>query len=258
MPLPNNLPKIKLLIGIPSRGTFQTGFGLSLAFLANALCANPVIKVDGTPHLVLWSIQVKNSSNLPGNRQKLVDDALANDLTHLLFVDDDMTFDAEMIFEWLAENRPVIAANCATRGIPTYPTARNQGGLHGQLVYSPLEGEECRTRWERVWRVGTGVMMLRADALRALPRPAFTPRWDAERNDYVGEDWVMCEHLEAAGIPIIIDQQWSCTVGHVGTHTFTHAMVAGQRKLEGPQIFVPELMLSDDGKTVVHNCHRDK
>lgn len=242
MKKPSELKQVRLLIGIPSRGEFQSSFALSLAFLINLITSNPVVKIDGEPHLLLWHVDVKNSSNLPGNRQKLVDQAIASDCTHLLFLDDDMVFDATMIYDWLMENRPVIAANCPTRGIPTYPTARNQGGLAGQLVYVQPEGAEVseRARWERVWRVGTGIVLLRADVLRALPRPAFTPRWDAERDDYVGEDWVMFEHVEAAGFPIIVDALKSASVEHVGKLNFTHAMAEGQRRLEGPQIALPD------------------
>lgn len=256
MKLPSNMKHVRLLIGIPSRGSWKSGFGLSHSFLINLISANPVVKIDGEPHLLLWQVEQKESSSIHGNRQKLVDAALGSDCTHLLFIDDDMTFDPTMIYDWLMENRPVIAANCPTRGIPTYPTARNQGGVHGELVYTPEE-LGVRARWERVWRVGTGIMLLRADALRSLPRPAFTPRWSEELDDYVGEDWVMCEHLEAAGIPIIIDQAKSFSVGHTGDMTYTHAMALGQRKLDGPQLIIPEIQLPPI-MTEVHDCRRDK
>lgn len=252
MKIPQGMKEVRLLIGVPTRGTYQANFGLSLSFLINLISANPIVKIDGTPHVILWYVENKNSSILCGNRQKLLDQALSNDCTHMLFVDDDMVFDATMVYDWLIENRPVIAANCPTRGIPTYPTARDANGARGDLVYTP-EDLGTTPRWKRVWRVGTGIMMLRADAMRSLPRPAFTPRWSEELDDYVGEDWVMCEHLEAAGIPIIIDQLKSRSVGHIGTLTFTHDMVDGQRQLEKSTILTPTMELGPVLTEIRHN-----
>lgn len=229
----SQLPQIKVLIGLPSRGEIKGDTALCLSFLTYTLGAEPVIQYRGGPAMLLWNIKVVYSSILPQSRQSLVGAALANDVDFLFFMDDDMTFSERILHDWIAEDRAVIAANCPTRGIPCYATARQHDPQNhkGKVVYSDV----ANMRFEKVWRVGTGLMLMRKDALQALPVPAFTPRWEPEHQHYVGEDWAMCEHLEAAGIPIYVDHKHSLDVGHIGGQTFTHEMAAGTRKAEARQ-----------------------
>lgn len=229
------LRTIRILIGIPSRGQFACDMALSLVHLINMLNSAPVIELNGERVLLTWYVHVIRSSMLYGSRQKLVDIAKdpENKIDYLLFLDDDMVFPNRLLHEWIMADRAVIAANCPTRGSPTYPTARNRSiaDFRGKVVYSDVG----LGRFQKVWRVGTGIMLLRQDALQALPRPAFTPRWVDELQDYCGEDWAMVEHLEKAGIDVYIDNEVSLAVGHVGDMQFTHDMVAATRRVEAKQ-----------------------
>lgn len=165
-----------------------------------------------------WSLQNVRGSILPQLRQNLVDHALESKATHLLMIDSDMTFPQNLAFEWLKADRPVIAANCPTKTMPCWPTARQFGPGAGSVIYS----EGAADRFERVWRVGTGIVMLRRDVLEKLPRPAFTPYWSEALDSYVFEDWVMMEHIEKLGFDIVVDHEMSQEVGHIGDYEFTH------------------------------------
>lgn len=239
---------IKILIAVPSRGEWQQVFSQSVAFLIHKLTVDRFFVVEGKPCILLWHLLTINSSILPQSRQEAVDAALGNGVDYLLFLDDDMGFPETLLHEWINENRPVIAANCPTRGIPTNPTARNFNPRDpkGTMVYSDL----ANYRFDKVWRVGTGVMLLRKDALQALPRPAFTPRWEPSLKEgkgaYVGEDWVMCEHLEAAGIPILVDHQISLQITHTGTLAFSHDNVKATRMAEAKLASIPNSGIGDD------------
>jgi hypothetical protein len=235
--------KIKILIAVPSRGEWQQGMSLSLAFMMHTLSQNQLVRLGDKNCILLWNVMAINTSILPQSRQNAVDAAVRNDVDFLLFIDDDMTFPETLLHEWINEDRPVIAANCPTRGVPCNPTARHKSSTPaGRMIYSDL----ANMRTERVWRVGTGIMLLRKDALRSLPRPAFTPRWDEERDAYVGEDWVMCEHLEAAGIDIWIDHKISEQIGHVGAMEYTWGHVKATRMAEAGQRSTVATLASDD------------
>lgn len=175
----------------------------------------------------------QRGSILPQLRQNLVDKALKEGASHLLFIDSDMTFPDMLANEWMAEDRPVIAANCSTKSMPAYPTARAKGGKTGVPAYSDVTAQ----RFGEIWRVGTGVMMIRRDVLEALPRPAFTPYWHTELDRYVFEDWVMVEHIERAGFPIVIDHEMSLHIGHIGDYEFTHNHIAMSRRAEAAAEF---------------------
>jgi hypothetical protein len=243
---------VKLLIGIPTRGDLKADMALSLSFMIHHISVNPVVMIDNEPRFLMWQVTKIATSLLPQSRQNMVDMAIKSEVDYLLMIDDDMVFNHELAHDWMAENRPVIACNCPTRSIPCYPTARQfdpKEEFKGALVYS----DTAKYRWERVWRVGTGVMMLRADVLKGLPRPAFTPRWEEGNDAYVGEDWVLCEHLEARGTPIIVDHEHSLPIGHVGDMEFKHEMVAGTRRkiaaqsgIITPSIIVPKKGVPDE------------
>lgn len=250
--LKKELKQIRVLIGIPTRGDFRSDMAMCLVHLINAINSAPVIELGNERALLMWYIHTVQTSILPQSRQQMIDIACddQNKIDYLLFLDDDMVFPSNLLHEWILADRAVIAANCPTRGSPTYPTARNKGHEpKGKMVYS----DAGHGRFEKVWRVGTGIMLMRKDAFKALPRPAFTPRWDADAGHYVGEDWVMVEHLEAAGIPVYVDHEISMEIQHIGSMHYTHAMVGATRRVEAkvlsqePGIIVPSRIVPDGG-----------
>lgn len=211
-------PDVRLLIGIPSQENWEPEFGLSLAMMIHHLtCAG-----------VVFHIQNERGSILPQLRQNLVDMAVQNDVSHLLFMDCDQTFPPELPLEWLSVKRPVIAANIATKGTPCYPTAKKMVGGVPQPFYSDVAAE----RFSQVGRIGTGIMMLDRATLQALPRPAFLPGWHDKLGVYVGEDWMMVSHLDELGIPVVVDNHLSLKVGHVGKRKFTWEQIIATRKWE--------------------------
>jgi hypothetical protein len=243
-----------LLIAIPSRGEWKSAMAMQLIFMTQLLYAHQYQRIDGKLRRIMWHLQEVRNSLLPQSRQALLDFAIENKFDAMLFIDDDMIFPEDFIFDWLKENRPVIAANCPTRGIPCYPTARQPDPANpykGKLVYSDI----ANTRYEKVWRVGTGIMLLRADAMRALPRPAFTPRWEPGNDHYVGEDWAMVEFLEAAGIPVVVDHKTSIQIRHVGDMAYAHEMIKGTRKRIAAEscLVIPDRIRHDQDIEVAQN-----
>ena len=212
---------VNLMIGVPSQANWSAKNSASFALMLVHL-AFP--QKNYKHQFYFWN---ERGSILPQLRQNLVDKALSGGATHLLMIDSDQTFPEYLPTEWLEADYPVIAANVATKSVPTWPTARREGnGLAGVPVYSDVAKE----RFEKIWRVGTGIMMLSREVLEAIPRPAFTPYWHKELDKYVYEDWVLCEHIERAGFPIRVDNKLSLQVGHVGEFEFTHDHVAMSRR----------------------------
>lgn len=206
---------VKLLIGIPSTGTWSGDMGLSFVLMVHML----------TCYAVPFHIQQERGSILPQLRQNLLDRAIKDGATHLLFIDSDQTFPHELGVRWLQKDFPVVAANIATKAFPSNPTARQEGN---RKVFSDAAADP----FEKVWRVGTGLMMLKREAFVQLPKPAFEQRWREESGTFQGEDWTLCEHLEALGIPIRVDHALSLQVGHVGFETYTHDHVVLSRRME--------------------------
>ena len=78
---------------------------------------------------------------------------------------------------------------------------------------------------KKVWRIGTGIMLVKMSVFDTIPEPWFPIAWDEELQDYRGEDWAFCDALDRAGIPIYVDEGLSRAIGHVGDFRFEHQHV---------------------------------
>lgn len=213
--------QMNLAILIPTNGLWQSHFGLSLLNMTLCLMMHEVPGFKGRAGVKVFC---EKSSLIARSRARLLDMAFAAKCTHALFVDTDQTFPANTVHLLARHGKPVVAANVATKVLPSQPTARNKsksGWKGGDVVYT----DHSSSGFERVWRIGTGVMLIDLSAVAKLPRPLFNQEWREDMNDFVGEDWFFCERLEAAGIEIGIDHDVSKHVGHIGDLTYTHDYV---------------------------------
>ncbi|MHB1098729.1 MAG: hypothetical protein ACYCZR_04165 [Burkholderiales bacterium] len=205
-----------VMIAIPSGSDWKADFGMSLAGLIASI-NKPLRKGKQIEMLRLWNTK---GSILSRSRQTLVEKAQAEKVSHILFLDSDMVFPEWTLHRMLDLELMVVAANCATKQLPSTPTARHYDPMTvaGEQVYSNGTGKLI----EEVWRVGTGVMLINMKVFDKVPSPWFDITCNETLKDYTGEDWNFCKKLQDAGIPIHIDHVLSQHIGHVGSYTFTH------------------------------------
>lgn len=203
-----------VFIGIPSGSDWKADFGMSLAALM-ASAGRPLKGGGFIERVQLWNTK---GSILSRSRHTLVRKAQELQCSHILFIDSDMVFPNWTLHALLAHDKAVVAANCAVKQLPSLPTARQQGDKPaGTLV----DSRETRGI-SRVWRVGTGVMLLKTSVFNSIQQPWFDITWNEANDDYTGEDWSLCEKLDAAGIPVYVDHDLSRHIGHVGSYTYEH------------------------------------
>lgn len=169
--------------------------------------------------------QVAQYSMIPHSRNVLCQQAIAGGWTHVLFIDSDMEFPPDLVSRLLSHKQPIVAANCMARRSPYYLTARSDTG-HEILTLQDSTGLQAAAR------VGTGVMLVHLDALRAMPMPWFEYGWNAETQGPIGEDFLFCDKLRAQGVPIYVDHDVSKQVAHVGTFQYHPLIRAGFREVE--------------------------
>lgn len=162
-------------------------------------------------------------------RKTLVDNALKEDCTHVLFVDSDMRFPKDTIQRLLDADVPVIAANCARRRMPTSPTATqwDKAQEKATRIYTFPE----TTGYQEVDTIGCGVMMVKTEVFREVPRPWFQMPWHEKLQCFVGEDIYFCRSCQSRGIPIYIDHDLSKEIGHLGEWEFKHEHTWAVREL---------------------------
>lgn len=212
------MKKLKVVVGIPSGQTWNAKFGVDLVNMVSYFANTRVPGFDAQ------ALQVVNtrSSILPRNRMDIVNAAKGLQADYLLFLDTDHTFPKDLIHQLIKPELPVVAANCVTKTIPASPTARQSApDPKGALVYSDPDSPEL----EEVWRVGTGVMLVRMDVFDKLSPGCWDMKYLADKGAYQGEDWSFCEACEAAGFPIYVNHKVSQRIGHEGSMVYTHDLV---------------------------------
>lgn len=211
---------LNVVVVVPSGPHWLADFSTSLISMMGYFLNN---KVPGSNTCQFRVVNVKGSI-LPTLRLNGLKAAKAVDASHLLYVDSDHTFPADMLNRLLKWKKDCVAVNCVTKSLPATTTARKkvEGDPHGAIVYSDLEQVG---QLERVWRVGTGVMLLSKRAYNQIPHDSFAMTYKSDADTYQGEDWTLCEALEKAGVPIYIDHAISQQVGHVGVLNYTHDYV---------------------------------
>jgi hypothetical protein len=210
------------MIAVPSTQSWEADFGMSLVFLSTYAAANGKLGEKE----IHYRIHNKRGSILANMREDLVRTALEGDATHLLFIDSDQTFPRDLLHRLLAHGKQVVAANIATKMLPSSTTARRKDGTKkGEMVLTVPGGEIL----EEVWRVGTGIMLIDLNLFKreGMGEPWFSQRWDGEESHFIGEDWGFCEKLEAAGVRIWVDHAVSWDVGHVGKLEYRLDLVEG-------------------------------
>lgn len=218
---------VKLALCIPSAGEWKADFGFALTqmcvYLSSALFepnqSREVLFID------------KRTSNLPRSRQECLEDAVMQECTHALFLDTDQVFPMDTAHRLIAWGKPIVAANIPLKTIPSFPTARaRSAGPFGTPIFSNSAANPMGL--EKVWRVGSGVMLIDLSILKTIPKPWFELRWSDKHEQFVGEDWYFVQKAEEAGFGCYIDHDLSRHVAHVGNFQYTHAHIPCMEEAE--------------------------
>jgi hypothetical protein len=209
---------LKIAIGIPSPGMWYADFAMNLIALMNYSLERELIKNRKTDLRVIHN----RGSILPKQRLEIVKNAQEAGADYLLWLDCDHTFPANLLEQLLSHKKDVCAINCVTKSIPANPTARQKSEtiLGGAPVYS-----YPNAKLERVWRVGTGVMLVDMNVFEKTGANIFHMQYREDTKSYQGEDWTMCEAIEREGFEIWVDHELSVQVGHIGMLNYRHDLV---------------------------------
>lgn len=216
-----------VVFATPCQYSVNANYFLSMLFMfltsmqwnkAKSKREHPYDYIDGT-------VVVRQGSMIAQMRNELVDRALEMDgATHVLFVDSDMSFPAETLVGLLRHDVDVVALNCPTKQLPVSPTVRMKTEDGTVVPVYQRDALGFNNPLQKVWRVGTGIMLVKIDVFKKLKRPWFFFSYDEKAGKDVGEDWGFCQLCEENGIPVHVDFEYSQQVGHVGDLIYTHEM----------------------------------
>jgi len=206
------MSEVRLVVAVPTAGMVNMGFACSLAGMISYTAANAV------KTLPECSIQIKldvvQSSNWITNREKLCKHAVENNMTHLMFLDDDMVFDPQVLEIMLGRRQSIVCTNYLMKTeVPEFVAV----SLDGQ---KRVKTTERSTGIEPVAYSGFGVSLFDVDVFRKVEQPWFAPVFIPEKSEYTTEDNPFYRKAREAGYTVYLDHDASKLVSHVGTRAW--------------------------------------
>jgi len=193
---------MRLVIGGPTREIVSDTFAVKLA----ELYANVHQWVD-----FVWPLRFMRSTYIHVGREEVLSEALRLGATHVLWLDTDMEFPANLALRLAQHDQPVVACNYRMRNASDLFTAfRDEQRIPTRADATGLEAVDY---------CGMGAMLMRTDVVANLQRPWFRHGTNAHGGD-IGEDVMFCRALRAAGHTVYIDHDLSKEIGHIGQTTY--------------------------------------
>lgn len=227
---PNGRPKMpaKISIAMPTHDMVPARFMYDLASLV-------MYSVAAMPEDVQFGINMVPGTYVHSARQQLLEQLLADGVTHILWLDTDMEFPRESLVRLLQHGEKIVGINYAQRGVPTDFVAIKRMALDENDKSERLVTDDDSTGLEEVDAIGFGMVLMRVDALRDLPSLDDTPwfwfDWLPGRRQ-MGEDVYFCKMLRELGQTIYVDHDLSKECGHIGQFTYRCQHAVELRTLE--------------------------
>lgn len=215
-------PSPRVAVCIASSGNCKTQFANALLGLFTYFSSKPLMPEQ--PEQYITAILVESSS-LAYNQHALLVKAREWKATHILWVEDDMTFPHDALHRLFARRQPWVGANYPMRSGP--PFEYTALALDGQRVFTGPES----TGLEECLYTGYGVTLMDITIFDKIEMPYFEMPW-ASGNEYATSDSYLAKKIREAGIPIYVDHDLSKQIGHIGNHTYHCAEVAAWREMQ--------------------------
>lgn len=185
--------KQRILVGIPTMGTNDYRFTLSLASLAlpenTTLMVSPRAMIDTSRNLIC---------------EKFLSDIT---YTHLLMIDDDHTFESDLALRLLSHDVDIVGALAFKRRLDFQPCVYKKNKEN--KLYQPILPQV----FQEVDIVGTGAILIKREVIKKMKFPWFWTDYD-EDGTHWSVDFRFCQKAKKAGFKIFVDSD--VKIGHIG------------------------------------------
>ena len=151
--------RVKVGIAVPTAGLIRAACVFSLMQVVGKLAQTrlwPEAKEQGL------TILMREGSGIGPNREKMVEEAIANDCTHVCFVDDDMSFEPEAFMSLCRRRLPIVGCNYRMKFPPAQFTA-----VHLEKERGRMETTRESTGLEPVCYMGFGLSLIETRVFQA-------------------------------------------------------------------------------------------
>jgi hypothetical protein len=208
-------------ICLPAGSEVRTFFAYDLArMMASTASLRPDIQMH---------ILVATGSLVMKQRESLAKAALSEaGITHMLWLDTDMRFPKDTLVRLLAHDTPWVCAGYIERSAPFRPVAF----LTPEDWTNRVEATPGSTGLRQIYACGFGVMLTHREMYEKMRRPWFMVGFNHELDGFLGEDVYFCHQANLAGYKLMLDQDLTHEVKHIGTFEFEghHAIRAREQR----------------------------
>jgi hypothetical protein len=190
--------------------------------VAIAVVSNRTVKAETTAALLemitfteheIFPIVATEGYTIAENRTYCVVKAINEGCTHILFIDDDMTFPKDVIEQLFSNDVQIVGVASNSRKLPLQTTVaflNPEGGL-GEPREMPGEPFKC-------FSVGMGVALIDLNVFKKLDGEWFKFETAANGKIVNGEDGWFCDRARQKGIDIWCDPR--VKIGHLGDYLY--------------------------------------
>jgi hypothetical protein len=200
---------IRLLVCVPTGGSPRINFCTSLASFMGLVGSEGLPSKRGCMLSVDMNTVV--GCIIHRGREELVDNAIKYGATHILFLDDDIEFDPNVVDLLFSRNKEIVVTNYLVKN-----------KTFDRFVAVDFDGKPISTLKEStgilpVMYSGFGVSLIQTKIFKDMPKPWFLPGWDNSQEHYIGEDVAFSINARKAGYQTFLDHDASKLIrGHHG------------------------------------------
>ena len=212
--------KLDLVVAIPTAGTVAMEFAHSLAALMTFVSQNSIRTLPEATQVTI-SMDIIQSSNWITNREQLAHRAINAGRTHLMFLDDDMQFEPQVLEVLMGRRQPIVATNYLFK---TPNPGFMATGLDGQRIATTAASMGVQP----IDFAGFGVSVIDVNVFKAMDAPRFEPGFDLPSMTYATEDVTFFRKAREKGFQAYVDHDASKLVSHVGKKIWNWPEYAGK------------------------------
>ena len=156
-------------------------------------------------------ISTQHGQSPAKSRNIIIEQALANDCTHIFFMDDDMAMPPDTLLKLLAHDKDVVTGLYLMRSYPHFPVIFDAAYDNGFNRHIFLEGHQ--NGLIRVTNCGLGCVLIKIEVFQKLEKP-YVRLGEVEKDGW-SDDIGFFNRVREAGFEIYCDLD--ARVGHLTT-----------------------------------------
>lgn len=178
-------------------------------------------------------------------RNTIIEEAIKQECTHILFIDDDMATPTDTLIRLLAHDKDIVSGLYLSRSFPHFPVAFDMAFENGYNKFIYLEPDVDGL--VEITNCGLGCVLIKTEIFKKLEKP-YVRLGEIEKDGWC-DDVGFFNRCRAAGIKLYLDT--TVRIGHMSTVTLFPNKVPNQGwfteyRYMGGNVLIPQTIPSQE------------